>query len=52
MLQIQKTISRLQDLPGIPLTDELLDLLNLWHRLDQNEQTAILNSMRAPIPKS
>jgi hypothetical protein len=34
------------------MTGGLIELLILWHRLDQYEQTAILNGMRASIPKS
>ena len=34
------------------MTDELLELLNLWQRLDQDDKAAILNVMRTSIPKS
>ena len=50
--QIQTTISTSRDLPGVPLTDELIELLNLWQRLDQDDKAAILNVMRTSIPKS
>ena len=52
MLQIQTINSTPGDLLGIPMTDELIELLNLWHRLNQDEQAAILNILRGSIPKS
>ena len=52
MLQIQTINSTPGDLLGIPMTDELLELLNLWQRLDQDDKAAILNVIQASIPKS
>ena len=41
----------LGDLSGIPLTDELLELLVLWQRLDSEKQIVVLDFIRSFIFK-
>ena len=46
------SITRLGDLVGIPLTDELVELLVLWQRLDREMQIAALALIRASVFKT
>jgi len=47
----ETSVARLGDLVGIPLTDELVELLVLWNRLDSEKQNEFLDFIRYSIFK-
>lgn len=45
------SVGTLGDLVGIPLTNELVELLVLWHRLDSEKQNEVLDFIHASLLK-